>query len=729
MTTAYFFRNRSVLTYNLLRIKQLLFVIIILSAASAYGKGIKDSYTLEAERVEFDSKQNILTASGKVELFRKDNLLKADKVLYHKADNKAYAYGNVILIRPNGEEFYADSLELSNDFKEILAIELKARLRDNNVFTARRAHSYQEKMSFDKATYSPCIVCKGGKPQWQIRSSKIEYVKKKDTSFTNNFFDIYGVTSFYLPYFKVAAHDAEPRSGFLFPNYYKYRAILGAGVSVPYYLRINDSNDFLYTPIFTTKGKILHMGKYRFMLQKEHQNQITFDYIRSKQRTNPAPPQDRYYIKSNIDHTFSPQLLLTSEIAKVSDKSYLKNYRDQNINYLRSFVNLNHLTDTSQLNGASYHFQELRTENKRHNTDITIAPRLKYDKTLVHEKERFYIKTEALNMMQAHNGNISKMNVKLDWDRNYGFHNHKIETTKTVYLDVYKFSNLKPELLSSYKKDYTFSRAIPEVSAAWKYPVMVANSWQMTYLEPIVKAIVSQADVHNRNIFNADSQEIELNDSNVFNNNRYPGSDRLEEGFRMSYGLIGAGQVMSYQYPSYNFIIGQSYRAQKGGDYSVNSGLKDRRFSDYVGRVSLKTSYITDLHYLFQVDQRNYVFRKNEIGSVFNFDFKNKTLERLVLDAKLSSYNYKVDESGIRQSVSMTGTIYFFEEWYARAAVIQNLYRKSTKPIETAYALGYNGQCTTIVLSVINSNTRDETRGIKRGGYAYNFEVHLKNIN
>jgi LPS-assembly protein len=685
---------------------------------------------LEAERVEYDSKKNIMTAKGNVEVFRNNYLLKADSVLYDKLNDKASAHGNVVLVKPNGEELYAESIELSKHFTEILAFELKARLSDNNIFTAKKANSSPDRMIFDKATYSPCEICEKHKPQWQIRSSKIEYVKKKDTSFVNSFFDVYGITSFYLPYMKVASHDAEPKSGFLFPSYYKYREIYGHGLSIPYYLRISENNDFLYSPIITTQKKILHSGKYRFMLQKEHTNNIAFEYIRSKQYTNPAPCKDRYYVKANLAHRFDKGFVMNSEINRVSDKSYLKNYRDENVNYLRSFVDLDYLTDTSRFKGESHQFQELRVGDTRHNTDITVAPRFKYDKTFIANNSRFNISSEVLNMLKKTGGNTSKLNLEGVWDNNYAFGNHKIETSKIIHFDSYKFANIKTQPSLAYKKSYNFSRITPEVSLAWKYPFMLANNWHLTYMEPIVKFIASPPNVHNKNIFNEDSQEIELSDSNLFNNNRYTGSDRLEEGGRINYGIVGTGQAASYQYPKYDFVFGQSYRAKKGGDYSINSGLQDRKFSDYVGRISLKTSHITDFHYLFQIDQESHVFRKNEVSSVFNFDIERNQLNKLLIDAKLSSYNYKQNDAGIQKSISLGGTLYFLKEWHVGMNIVKNIYKnEKVRPIQSNFSLGYNGQCTNIILSAINNNTSDDKRGIKKGGFAYNIEIHLKNIN
>ena len=85
----------------------------------------------------------------------------------------------------------------------------------------------------------------------------------------------------------------------------------------------------------------------------------------------------------------------------------------------------------------------------------------------------------------------------------------------------------------------------------------------LTYIEPTVKFVASLPDVHNDKIINEDSQVIEITDSNLFNNNRYTGTDRLEQGFRFNYGIIGTGSFTTYEYPEYQFLLGQSYRFKK----------------------------------------------------------------------------------------------------------------------------------------------------------------------
>ena len=443
--------------------KSLLLIILLFFTQLVYTKDIIKSYTLEADNVEYDSKKNILTALGHVELFRKDYLLKADKVIYNKTTDIAYAYGNILLVKPNGEELYAKSLELNNSLKEILCLELKARLNDENIFTAKKAHSYPDRINFDKVTYSPCKICKTKNPQWQIRSSNIKYVKKKDTTFTNNFFDIYGVPVFYFPYIRVPSYDAEPKSGFLIPSHLKSRKIYGYGLSTPYYIRINNSSDFIYSPILTTHTKILNVGKYRFMLQKENINTVYFEHA---SKHNHYHNKDIFYINTNFNHQLNNNYSLKSHIENVSDKSYLSNYHGKNINYLSSFINLNYLDDNTQFNGITHHFQELRTNPTatKNYADITIAPLLEYDKIINIKNNKYLINVETSHIIKNKGGITDKANINLAWLNNYIYKNNKIETSKVVYLDTYKFSNIHKFPNTLNKKKLFFFKSSTRIS-------------------------------------------------------------------------------------------------------------------------------------------------------------------------------------------------------------------------------------------------------------------------
>jgi LPS-assembly protein len=708
-------------------IRSIVFAAVLCSALEVQCRSVKGQYFLEADKIEYKSKEQTIVATGHVEVSQKLYLLRADSLVYHRATNKVEAHGNVLLVKPNGEELYARSLELEDELKKIVAIQLTARLNDNNVFSASTATETEDKIIFNKATYSPCNICKESSPQWQVRASTIDYGKKKNTVFINNFFDLYGMPVFYLPYMQVASYDAPPRSGLLLPNNYKYNSIYGHGIEVPYYLRINDSNDLTYSPRITSKKIILHSAKYRFMLQEGHLNNIYVEYISSNKHKLTNTKGNEFYLKAHLVHDLTEKLKFRSDLEHVSHKSYLKNYHEENRNYLRSFAELNYLDESSRLEGGINNFQELRSAAYGR-TDIIVAPVIEYDKTILDGSNRYTINADAASITKRKHGVIDEANVILTWLRNYRHKNHLMDVSCAVNLSARKFVKADDQN-DDRNRNYTFGTMVPEFSTAWRYPLLLRSHFNITQVEPIIRLIAIPSSLYNRNTINEDSQDIEITDSNIFDINRYAGTDRLENGVRLAYGVTGAGYFHDSGYPIYGFVFGQNYRFTKSNDYSFNSGLKNTNFSDYVGRLSFKTSSMVELYDMFQLDKNKYKFRKNEVGATFTFDIPEGKINKITLDTRWSAYDYKENLYNIKQSVTLGGAIHLLKEWRLAASATKNIANHSWKLIEARGSLGYSGQCTNILFSAIKNNTSDPTRKIIKGGLTYSIEVHLKNLN
>ncbi len=114
----------------------------------------------------------------------------------------------------------------------------------------------------------------------------------------------------------------------------------------------------------------------------------------------------------------------------------------------------------------------------------------------------------------------------------------------------------------------------------------------------------------NLDIPNEDARSVDLEDSNLFALNRFPGYDRWEDGSRITYGLD-----WSYDRPNLSIVttIGQSYRIKKKGEIFPNgTGLADRA-SDIVGRTRIRYGRFIDITHRYRVDKDNLAVRRNEI--------------------------------------------------------------------------------------------------------------------
>ncbi|HLZ08087.1 MAG TPA: LPS assembly protein LptD, partial [Chloroflexota bacterium] len=132
------------------------------------------------------------------------------------------------------------------------------------------------------------------------------------------------------------------------------------------------------------------------------------------------------------------------------------------------------------------------------------------------------------------------------------------------------------------------------MSYPFERPVGYAN-W---VVEPIVSVVAAPAYANNTGIPNEDSNDIQLDAANLFNGNRFPGVDRIEDGSRVTYGIRTGLYNLGTGYTS--LFLGQSYRITGDTIYPPSSGLQTR-FSDFVGEVEIVPGRLIDVDYRFEL--------------------------------------------------------------------------------------------------------------------------------
>ena len=105
---------------------------------------------------------------------------------------------------------------------------------------------------------------------------------------------------------------------------------------------------------------------------------------------------------------------------------------------------------------------------------------------------------------------------------------------------------------------------------------------------------------------------IELEDTNLFALNRFPGYDRVEDGTRFTYGVDWQFERPEWRISS---TIGQSYRlSSKPTIFPNGTGLTSRT-SDVVGRTQLRYREFIALTHRFRLDKDNLAVRRNEFDA------------------------------------------------------------------------------------------------------------------
>ena len=204
---------------------------------------------LEADQLIYESRGGRVVARGNVQVFYNNFVLTADEIIYDQSANLLTAKGNVQLRDPNGNVTRAESLQLTDDFRDAFAQQLSVVTADESRISARRATRRDGNVSeYEQGKFTPCRNDPGQPPLWCISAARIIHDQRAATiQYQDAKFEILGVPVIGLPYFEHADPSVKRRSGFLAPSF-GTSSTLGFRFEVPYYFALAPSYDFTFNP-------------------------------------------------------------------------------------------------------------------------------------------------------------------------------------------------------------------------------------------------------------------------------------------------------------------------------------------------------------------------------------------------------------------------------------------------------------------------------------------------
>ena len=96
-----------------------------------------------ADRLTYDQKTDVATATGTVQLTYGPYVLTASEVVYDMRNGKFRANGSIVLREPNGNALEATSAEIEENFKQGFARHVRALLTHNVTITAQYARRFE----------------------------------------------------------------------------------------------------------------------------------------------------------------------------------------------------------------------------------------------------------------------------------------------------------------------------------------------------------------------------------------------------------------------------------------------------------------------------------------------------------------------------------------------------------------------------------------------------------
>ena len=218
-------------------------------------------------------------------------------------------------------------------------------------------------------------------------------------------------------------------------------------------------------------------------------------------------------------------------------------------------------------------------------------------------------------------------------------------------------------------------------------------------IEPIINFVAGPNGGNQVEIPNEDSQAFEFDDTNIFELNRFEGSDQVTSGARVDYGIKTA--LVDPEFGSSHAFIGQSYKVWGDSAFDSGSGLDDN-LSDYVGRVQLAPVDWLDLLFRFRLDKDSFQPRRSELGLRLQQPSYSVLLDYVLLDEQISTVNF-----GNREQLDLRFNVRLNQFWSTSTRLVQDFSNASNRTRIASFGLTYSDECFAIGLEYERRDLRD----------------------
>ncbi|MCB1532446.1 MAG: LPS-assembly protein LptD [Alphaproteobacteria bacterium] len=691
---------------------------------------------LTADDLQYNDQTQVITASGNVMMVQDGRILRADQVQYDLKTDTAKASGHVVLNEINGDIHYSDEVEFNDRLKNGFVEGLKSYMSDGARFTAK--HGVRENGDttiMETASYTPCEACDGEEPFWQIKASDVIHdEEERRISYRNARFEVYGVPVLYTPYFSHPDGTIKRKSGLLGPTA-GFRSDVGGFLGNSYYWNIAPDKDATFGLIAATEQAPIGWVDYRQRWQDAqlylqggitYAERITRDLNGNRQV---HPEELRGHVISNALWNVNDKWRAGFDGEWASDDQYVRRFDFDDFKFsgrdvLESQVYAERFSGRNYAVGRLVAFQDIRIRELQED-----QPELLPEVIASFRGEpgavpviggNWSLDTSFLGLRREGNEqDLNRFSIDGGWRRrlvsDYGL---LTNVNANIRGDLYNVRDRNVAFTGSGQDDSTSeTRLWPDLHVQSSYPLVRQFDTMQASIEPLVALTVSPNIDVNNDIPNEDSRDVQVDALNLFEANRFPGYDRIEDQSKATYGVRTG--LYGYDGSRGDIFIGQSYRLEKDDNpFPAGSGLTEQS-SDIVGQVSGAYRNKFTLDYRFQLSSDNYSPQRHEIDSFLN-------LERLQLSNRYLYANAlggtEIAES--REQLQASAAYYVSEDWRVRVGAHQDL---GQNPGLRRASLGFDylGQCVSFALTAQRNLTDDASGDSSTEVF---FRIGLKNL-
>jgi LPS-assembly protein len=702
-------------------------------APSAEGESVIE---FSSDSVIYDSEADVLTASGSVRMSRDGHYLAADTVVWDRKSGEVRAKGEVVLLTPEGDRLIGEDVVLTDSFRDGTIENFLIVLDGGGRIVAARGTRQGSVTTLENAIYSPCpVVGPTGcpkRPSWAITAAKvIDDPGRNRVHFEGGRLQLFGMNLPLLPIFNLS-RSSGGASGWLVPDL-SISTKKGFEIALPYHWQIGPNRDLTLTPHLYTGVLPAIAARYRELNSLGAFQLGGFLTYGTIENVNPLAASTRKgfraYFEANGKAQLDPLWSVTSALRIASDKTVTQRYDITNDDRLRNFVNVERISPNTYITIAGWAFQGLRVDDVQKYFPIAlpaIDARLRREDVVGGTVE---LQANSLSILRIEGQDTQRAFASARWDmRRLTPWGQEVVLTAFGRGDVYHTNDASSTIVTAYRgTDGWHARGIGALAMDIKWPFIGTLFDGFHRLQPRVQLVLTPK-TPNFGIPNEDARSVDLEDSNLFALNRFPGYDRWEDASRVTYGLDWSFERSGFSVAS---TIGQSYRfGERIGIFPDGTGLTGK-ISDIVGRTRLRYGRLIDLTHRYRVDKNNFAVRRNEVDLTIGTDQTYAQIGYLKFNRNIDP---TIEDLRDKEELRVAARVGFLRYWSVFGATVLDLTDAREDPLSLAdgwepvrhrLAIEYEDECLELGLTW----RRDYERiGAFRKGSTFAIHLALKGL-
>ncbi|WLB21064.1 LPS-assembly protein LptD [Bradyrhizobium japonicum] len=721
-------------------------------------KAANDNQMLvQATEVVYDYNNSRISAVGNVQLFYNGTSVEANKVAYDQKTKRLHAEGNIRMTDAEGKITYAETIDLSDDYRDGFVGSLRVDTADRTRMAATRAdRSSGNYTVFENGVYTACAPCKDDPkkpPLWQVKGARIIHdQQEKMLYFETAQLEFFGVPLAYMPYFSTPDPTVKRKSGFLMPGFTSNTGY-GYGVEVPFYWAIAPDMDVTFNPRITSRQGVLFQAEFRQRLMGGAYQIRAYGIDQLDRGAFAGQPGDRQWrgaVETKGQFALNDKWVWGWDGVVMSDYYFFSDYRlSQYRDPLGSFLNLpTDAVSQLYLTGAGNRsFFDARTMYWRSfsgNQDKVpiVYPVIDYSNVLNYPVfgGEFSYKTNSVNLsrdsavfdpittlantnslcttasadplartpsqclLRGFPGTYTRLSAEAQWRKSFTDPLGQIWTPFAgLRADAINSSVSNQPGVSNYLPvgDTQAFRLMPTVGLEYRYPFINVQPWGSTTVEPIAQIIIRPNETYAGKFPNEDAQSFVFETSNLFSVDKFSGYDRVEGGGRANVGVQattqfdkgGAAKVLFGQ--SYQLFGMNSYAVRDSINTGLDSGL-DKPRSDYVASIDYSPNRTYTFSVRSRMDEQTWNVQRFEAEGRANFD-------RWSISVMYGNYAAQPELGYLtrREGILTTGSLKVATNWVVTGSARRDL--EANEIDQYVVGAGYVDDCLVLGLNYLKS--------------------------